>query len=140
MQIGITLIHAKQCTGKQGGLVTAGSGPDFQNHAALVGGVFGQQQHADRVFSGLAIEPRGGDFIFGHLVQFGICARFIDQGGQIGDFAHSRLPGMYGHHQRLQLGPLARQRNDRVRFHFRGEPLHDGLVTAQNGLEFIAGQ
>ena len=43
LALGETRVHAEQVAGKQRSLVAAGSGAYFQEHAALVVGVFGQQ-------------------------------------------------------------------------------------------------
>jgi hypothetical protein len=74
--LGETRIHAEQVAGKQGRLVAAGTGAYFQEHAALVVGVFGQQLYLQ-----LATKLRQA-----RLALFDLC---------VGKFLHFRVAGHF---------------------------------------------
>jgi len=86
LRLRVFLIHLEQLGGEQPGLVAAGSGADFQDGAAGVGLVLGQQGQADLV-------PQGGQAVL-QLIEFGL-----------GQVLHL---GVREHRLRIGLGTLGR--------------------------------
>ncbi len=69
---GIAFIHAEKITSEQRRFRAAGSGADFDNGTALVGGVLGQQHDLDLLFKLLDPALERLQFVLGHLPHFAV--------------------------------------------------------------------
>ena len=72
MLFGVTLVHAQQVGGEQGGLVAARAGPDLDHRGAAIGGVFGQKGQLQGGLGGFDPVPDAGQFILGQAAHFGV--------------------------------------------------------------------
>jgi hypothetical protein len=70
---GITRVHAKQVAGKDGGLVAAGAGADFQEDIAVVMRILGHQQALQLEFFGGDPRREVGELFLAH----GPCLRVL---------------------------------------------------------------
>jgi hypothetical protein len=66
----ITLIHAKQVTGKNGRFIAARTRSHFQNDVTLVSGIPWQQQNADGMLKLLNLAIKADTLCLGHCCQF----------------------------------------------------------------------
>ncbi len=113
LQRGIALVHAEQIAGEQGGLVAAGAGTHFEDRTVLVGGILGQQRHANLFLErGQALEHRRL-FLGGEPLHVGLGGGIDQQGFERGKIGPRVAQCMHGLHHRRELGKLARQAHAR---------------------------
>ena len=105
LPLGIARIHAEQIPRKQGRLVTARTGPDFQQHTALVVGIARQQQFLQLQLQRRKTRLAGRDFLFGKVAHLRIAAQPFRRR----QILLALAKGLIVEHHRLNLRPLTRQ-------------------------------
>ena len=75
LPLGVFDVHAEQIAGEQGGFVPARARPDFDDCAALVGGVLGQERNPNRPGHRFRFGFDGGKLGIGHGAHVGVQIR-----------------------------------------------------------------
>ena len=136
VKLGVALVHAEQVAGEQRRLVAAGAGPDFDDRALLVGRVLGQEQEPDLL--GQVLDPRverlpprlrPAPAISGSASSASSPSRSAERRPQLG----GRLV------DRLELGPLAAEPDQRVAVERRRQPGVDDLDAGDQRVDLLLG-
>ena len=120
---GIALVHAEQVAREDRRLVAAGSGADFEDHVALVGGILGQQQDADLVFQLFDLRFKGGLLFGSHL---GHLAARRDHAAEVFQLAIALAQGRCGSRGGFEIGIFLRQLDEGIPRCARREVMLDG--------------
>ncbi|OIQ81230.1 hypothetical protein GALL_370110 [mine drainage metagenome] len=105
LALGIAAVHAEQVAGEQGGLVAAGTGADFQEDAAFVVGIPGQQQLLQLQRRGFQLFTPKPDFLGHEIPHFGVMGHFF----RVGNIGFDLLVGPVPFDDRAEFGMFARQ-------------------------------
>ncbi len=102
----ITLVHAKEITGKERRFRSAGAGADFEDRTLLVGRILRQKQDLDFLLQRLDRRFDLGLFHFGEITHLPVGRLVGEHGGDVGKLGRRLLIGADLRHDRLQLGIL----------------------------------
>ena len=133
----IALVHPEQIAGKQGSLVAAGAGADFEDDVAVIHRVLGQQHELDPLLQrrAPAFERRllGGR----QLAHLGVGRGIVEHRLQPCDLGNDAAIVLHGLDDRSELGELARELDIDLGRQLLGELGFHHLVAGEQCVEFL---
>ena len=139
LPLGVFDIHAEQVAGEQSRFVPARARSDFDDRAALVGGVLGQERDLNALGHRFRFRFDGGKLGFGHGAHVRVEIRLTQQRREIRALLFLGLEGLDRRDHRLELVELARQRGILRAGRALGEASGDFLVAAEDEIEIVVG-
>ena len=139
LPLGVFDVHAEQVAGEQGCFVAAGARPDFDDCAALIGRVLGQEGDLNRLGHRFRFGVDGGKLGFGHGAHVGVEIRLPQHRCEIGSLLFFGLEGLDRRDHRVELVELARQCGILRSGRALGEASGDFLVAAEDEIEIVVG-
>ena len=93
-RLAVAAVHAEEIAGKEGRLVAARAGADFEKRVALVGRVGGEKGEKNRLLGGGDLLLEGGNLLLGHFAELGVGGGVVDQRLVVGQLGERRGIGL----------------------------------------------